>query len=113
MKKIRRKTALLLAAALAFSQVACVQAAGNIGSDMTGTGKADGTYVMEETYVNPLYEDVVTESELKTVTAGSNENGIALYSDIDDGQISEEEYAEEENERHSEILGELTEYIAI
>ena len=95
MIKIRRKTALLLASALAFSQAACVQAAGNIGSDITETGKADGIYVMEETYVNPFYEDVVTESELKTVTAESNENGIALYSNIPDGQsISEEEYAD-------------------
>ena len=42
MIKIRRKTALLLASALAFSQAACVQAAGNIGSDITETGKADG-----------------------------------------------------------------------
>ena len=32
---------------------------------------------------------------------------------LEEIQSEDEEYAEEENERHSEILGELTEYIAI
>ena len=100
-KRLGKNAAFLLAVSLAFTQAASVRVYGAEGFDseesaqtVTKSDETGEVYMEEETYVNPLYEDVIEESDLNRYFPENTENGIAAYSSADDRDINEEEYTD-------------------
>ncbi len=111
-KRLGRNTAFLLAVSLVFSQTAAIRVYGADGSgseeSAQAAAKSDKTgevYMEEETYVNPLYEDVVDESDLNRYSLENHDSGITTYSSADEQDINEEEYADTVDEA-AEIIRE-------
>lgn len=100
-KRLGKNAAFLLAVSLAFTQAASVRVYGAEGFDseesaqtVTKSDETGEVHMEEETYVNPLYEDVIEESDLNRYSPENTENGIAAYSSADDRDINEKEYTD-------------------
>lgn len=92
-KKGKRLGAITMAAMTFFFQCVNVQAAGNAYQEQSeGTGIAEeknGNYIVEDSYVNPLYEGIVQKSDLNKLPDDIN-SGISTYSEIEYADTVEE-----------------------
>ena len=85
-KKGKRLGAMAMAAMTVFLQCSNVQAAGDVyQEESAGTATIEeksGGYIVEDSYVNPLYEGTIQKSDLNKLPDDIN-SGISTYSEIE------------------------------
>lgn len=78
-KKGKRLGAIAMAAMSVFLQCPDIQAAGNAYPRQVE--EKNGSYTVVDSYVNPLYENVIQESDLNKIPDGVGNSGISTYSE--------------------------------